>query len=157
MKERFSFNSFYPSCKIAYSFVLCHDINDMLILQKYWYCCLGIAQISCLVPLWQSTVSVNNLYYLIRLLSFFPGCVIYSPFVVLSPLVILSNFFHFLTHYYLLTFYVIYAPYKCTSFTHHTHNSYSRLIKHRLFEPIRHSTHQASLATVPFSCWGIEA
>ncbi len=34
----------------------------------------------------------NNLCYLIKLLSLFPACVIYSPFVALSIFVVLSNF-----------------------------------------------------------------
>ncbi len=37
-------------------------------------------------------IPVNNLYYLIKLLSLFPACVIYSPFVALSVFVVLSNF-----------------------------------------------------------------
>ncbi len=35
---------------------------------------------------------VNNLCFLIKLLSLFPACVIYSPFVALSIFVVLSNF-----------------------------------------------------------------
>ncbi len=34
---------------------------------------------------------MNYLYYLIKLLSLFPACVIYSPFVALSIFVVLSN------------------------------------------------------------------
>ncbi len=37
-------------------------------------------------------IPVNNLCYLIKLLSLFPACAIYSPFVALSIFVVLSNF-----------------------------------------------------------------
>ncbi len=62
----------------------------------------------------QPTASMNNLCYLIKRLSLFPACVIYSPFVALSIFIVLSNFFN----RYL--FYVIYAPFKCTCTSHRT-------------------------------------
>ncbi len=37
-------------------------------------------------------IPVNNLCYLIKLLSLFPACDIYSPFIALSIFVVLSNF-----------------------------------------------------------------
>ncbi len=37
-------------------------------------------------------IPVNNLCYLIKRLSLFPACVIYSPFVALSIFVVLPNF-----------------------------------------------------------------
>ncbi len=37
-------------------------------------------------------VQVNNLCYLIKILSLFPACAIYSPFVALLIFVVLSNF-----------------------------------------------------------------
>ncbi len=55
-------------------------------------------------------IPMNNLCYLIKVLSVFPACVIYSPFVALSIFVVLSNFCHLLTLCYLLTFYVTYEP-----------------------------------------------
>ncbi len=57
---------------------------------------------------------MNNLCYLIKLLSVFPACVIYSPFVTLSIFAVLSNLFRIIkllpsshpllsTHFYFVT------------------------------------------------------
>ncbi len=55
-------------------------------------------------------IPMNYLCYLIKLLSLFAACGIYSPVIALSIFVVLSNFCHLLTICYLLTFYVTYAP-----------------------------------------------
>ncbi len=54
----------------------------------------------------------------------------------LSNFVILSIFRHRLAPCYLFTVYVIISPYKCTSCTHHKHNSFVRLIVRTLSAPI---------------------
>ncbi len=73
---------------------------------------------------------------LVKLLSLFVACFIFSSFVVLSTLVVLSNFCHLLTPCYLLTFYATDAPYKCACCTHHTQNSLSRLLERTPAVPI---------------------
>ncbi len=101
-------------------------------------------------------VFVSNLYYTIKLLQLFPGCLIYSSCVALSIFVVLSNFCHFLTPCYLFTFYVIYAPYKCTCCTHHKHNSLSCLIVHTLSAPIYLSNSPGVFGHRAILIWGIE-
>ncbi len=83
------------------------------------------------VKITQPTVSVNNLCYLIKLVSLFPAWVIYSLVVVLSTVVILSSFCHLLT-----LSNVAYVPYKCIACSQHTYNSLSCLIGRRSSVPI---------------------
>ncbi len=77
---------------------------------------------------------MNNLYYLIKLLQFFPAYFIYTPFVTLSMFVALSNFrrlinllsssHNFLSiHFFTLSPNLINVPAQ-----HSTHNSFFCLI-----------------------------
>ncbi len=79
--------------------------------------------------LWNHQTNVHpddNLCYLIKLLSVFPACVIFSSFVSLSIFIVLSNFCHLLTLCYLVTFYVTYAP-----VTRRTLNGISAIVRFR--------------------------
>ncbi len=79
------------------------------------------------------------------------------PHQFLSPyqtFIVLLNMCHFLTLWYLLTFYVTYAPYKFTCCTHHTDDSYSRLIVRTLSAPIHFPNSTGVFGHYVILIWG---